>query len=263
MKYWQMYKTFLQKHLAYRFRVGIWVFVDVIKFFCLPFVWLAIYQGRTEINGYTQTGMITYYLIMIFISLVTTSHISRIIRTDIMNGDLNNMVVKPMNYCLYRFTHETSYKLLSGFMALLIFFVAFYFLPQYVVMPANFVRLVFFVVALVFSLLLSFAFQFIVGMVAFWWGENSGAERLEEVLELAFSGAIAPLVFYPKLLQAVANFLPFKFLSYFPAQVYLGQIDYLGYWQGLAQVALWLSFFYVIVWQMWKRGIKKYEGFGL
>lgn len=263
MKYWQMYKTFLQKHLTYRLRVLIWAFGDSVYFFVMPFVWLAVYHGRSVVNGYSQADMITYYLVMVFISLTASSHIMRIIRTDIMNGDLNNLILKPLNYCLYRFAHELSYKLLSGSLALIIYFLARYFFPQYIFFPQSWLNLFLFLMALLLAMLLSFAFQFIAGFSTFWMGENTGAERLRQVLEIAFSGQIAPLVFYPPLLRVIADYLPFKFLSFIPAQAYLGQISLSEAMWNFGQAGLWLIFFYLIVWLMWKKGVKKYEGVGI
>jgi ABC-2 type transport system permease protein len=263
MKYWQMYKTFLQKHLTYRLRFFIWTFGDSIYFFVMPFVWLAVYHGRAMVNGYSQADIITYYLIMVFVSLTTSSHIMRIIRTDIMNGDLNNTMLKPLNYCLYRFMHELSYKLLSGSVAVIIFFLAWLFFPQYISVSHNWLNLLLFLMALLVALLLSYALQFIAGFSAFWMGENTGAERLRQVLEIVFSGQIAPLAFYPLLIQKVAEVLPFKFLSFFPAQVYLGQVQFNEILFNLLMAVLWLLFFYLIVWLMWKRGVRRYEGTGM
>ena len=56
--------------------------------------------------------------------------------------------------------------------------------------------------------------------------------------------------------------MPFKYLAYFPAAIFLEKIprDELA-WQ-LCVEAAWLAFFMLLSRVLWHRGVKRYSGFG-
>jgi len=56
--------------------------------------------------------------------------------------------------------------------------------------------------------------------------------------------------------------LPFKYLAYFPAAVFLGKIRGTEMYIGLAVEIAWVLFFIVLARVLWYRGVKRYSGFG-
>jgi ABC-2 type transport system permease protein len=263
MKYHQLFKTFIQRHLAYRARVTIWAFVDLINFLIFPFLWLSIYGDRISIAGYSRADIVTYYIIIMFISLGFSSHILKQIKIDILNGEINSLLLKPISYLYYRFIHELSYKCIVLLLAILFFIGANIVTPSYIEFPHSWLYISLFLLSLVFSYVLSHAIQMIVGLSSFWLGENFGPDRLRHILEKVFSGELAPLVFLPTILQTTAFYLPFKYLSYFPAQLYLEQISLTEALHDFLMLGVWVIISWSIVWFMWKRGLRKYEGIGM
>ncbi|MFA6427158.1 MAG: ABC-2 family transporter protein [Candidatus Magasanikbacteria bacterium] len=263
MKYTQLFKTFLQRHLAYRARVTIWAFVDLINFLIFPFLWLSIYGDRMSIAGYSRADIVTYYIVIMFISLGFSSHILKQIRTDILNGEINGLLLKPISYLYYRFIHELSYKCIVLLVAVLFFIGADILAPSYIEFPHSWLYILSFFLSLACSYVLSHATQMIVGLSSFWLGENFGPDRLRHILEKIFSGELAPLIFLPGILQTVAVYLPFKYLSYFPSQLYLEQITLPDALNNFFVLGIWIIVSWSIVWIMWKRGLKRYEGVGI
>jgi len=60
----------------------------------------------------------------------------------------------------------------------------------------------------------------------------------------------------------MVDFLPFKFLAYFPAAVFLGKVEGAEMYQGLAVLTGWVVFFIVLSRVLWWRGVKRYSGYG-
>jgi ABC-2 type transport system permease protein len=62
--------------------------------------------------------------------------------------------------------------------------------------------------------------------------------------------------------RAIVEFLPFKYLAYFPAAVFLGKVEGAAMYWGLAIEAAWVIFFIIASRVLWFRGVKRYSGFG-
>ena len=62
--------------------------------------------------------------------------------------------------------------------------------------------------------------------------------------------------------MAVVDFLPFKYLAYFPAAIFLGKIPEEQLATEMWIEAAWLVFFIVLCRVAYARGVKRYSGFG-
>ena len=71
-----------------------------------------------------------------------------------------------------------------------------------------------------------------------------------------------PLDLLPEPWRTAVNFLPFKYLAYFPAAIFLEKIEPGRLWIELAIEALWLLFFIALARTLYSRGLKRYSGFG-
>lgn len=253
----------MQRHLLYRVRVVIWFVVDVIHFIVFPFIWLAVYGGRDMISGFSKPDIITYYLIIALIGTLVTSHVRRLIRMDIVQGDINTHLIKPTYYILFRCFQDLGYHLIFVPISLSLFFLTSLIIPRYFHFITSFYTAFFFVVALLLTYIMSSAIEIMVGLATFWLGETSGIDQFQNICEIIFSGQIAPLVFLPLFLQQVGWFLPFQYLSYFPTQIYL---EKLSGGQMASQFGIeicWILLFFAIILLMWRRGVRQYDGVGM
>lgn len=63
-------------------------------------------------------------------------------------------------------------------------------------------------------------------------------------------------------IRQLVEYLPFKYLAYFPAAVFLGKIEGPEMYRGLLAEIGWVVFFIVLSRILWHRGIKRYSGYG-
>jgi len=56
--------------------------------------------------------------------------------------------------------------------------------------------------------------------------------------------------------------MPFKYLAWFPAAVFLGKVDQQTMLVGLGVQIAWVAFFIFLTRLMLYRGLKRYSGFG-
>ena len=68
-----------------------------------------------------------------------------------------------------------------------------------------------------------------------------------------FSGAIIPLWFLPTPLATLFGYLPFAWISYYPAAVYLGKLDVAATWTHLGIGIVWLAVLTAAVLALWAK----------
>jgi ABC-2 type transport system permease protein len=76
------------------------------------------------------------------------------------------------------------------------------------------------------------------------------------------SGHMFPLTLLPDGIEGFVNFLPFKYLAYFPAAIFLGKVPEAELPMEMAIEAAWLAFFIVVCRVAYARGVNRYSGFG-
>lgn len=262
-KYYSLLKNYLERNLVYRARVLLWIFVDLSGFIVFPFIWLSVYGSRPAIAGFTRADIVTYYFIVAAINVVITSHVTRIVQYDIIHGELSAILVKPVHFLLHHTVRELAYKLLGLAIMAAVVVLFILFARSYAVFPAAAWQVPAALIALAISFLLTHALRLGIGLTAFWFGETNALERLRHVIEIVFSGQLAPLAFFPSAVQAAASALPFRFISYVPAQIYLGQLNLAQTAQALGIGLLWTAALSAAVLILWRRGVRRYDGAGI
>lgn len=262
-KYVKIISGSIQKQLAFRARMVLWLLIDIGQIAILPFIWIAIIQEKGNINGFTPADIVTYYIILAFVSFLTSSHSAKYIEQDILTGTLNKFIVKPVTYCVRNYVSGLGYSFIAGTIALATILILYLFLPDIVLLPASGAHLALFVFSLFVASFLSTLIQQITGLSAFWMGDTGGVRHLRYMIEKVFSGEFAPLTLYPLAVQSVAFILPFKYLYFIPISLYLGNISvHEGIYEMTKGIA-WVGIFLLILIVLWKRGLKRYDGSGI
>ena len=234
--------------------------VSGVLFFVI--LWAALFKTKAEISGFTFSAMVTYYILVKIIDQIYSYEPSRLINEDIINGDLSNYLTKPVKYFFYRLFFSIGRRFARVLTSFTLIFLAFIFLPQWVVFPPNFESLLFFIISAIFSWILLYELAFIVGTISFWTSGNDGLRTAFDQLIGLLGGIWVPLSLFPKQMADILNVLPFRYLYFQLVQIYQGKIigDDL-YFSVMIQV-LWVAIFSLLCGYLWNRGLKKYESYG-
>ena len=82
-----------------------------------------------------------------------------------------------------------------------------------------------FLLSLVMAFLLGFFLEATMGMISFWFLEVSSLLFVYMLFTFFFSGHMFPLDILPEPWRTIVDFLPFKYMAYFPAAVFLGKVQ--------------------------------------
>ena len=268
-KYSKIFRASLVERMAYR---GDFLLGTILRF--LPMLttillWQAIYKGadQSRLGGadlnFSFREMIAYLLL---------THISRMfssmpglaggIARDIREGTLKRYIIQPIDligYLLsYRVAHKVAYIVTSALPYGLLFFLCRGFFDRF---PDPWTLLAW-VVSLVLAFLVGFFFEACVGMVGFWFLEVTSLLYIVMTLNFFISGHMLPLDLLPEPWVTILKLLPFQYMAYFPAVVFLGRVKGAALaWHLFGELA-WAVAFMVLARVLYRRGLRRYSAFG-
>jgi viologen exporter family transport system permease protein len=119
-----------------------------------------------------------------------------------------------------------------------------------------------YIASLLLGFLVGFFFESMIGMVGFWFLEVTSFLYIINTLNFFVSGHMFPLDLLPPFWADVLRALPFQYLAYFPAQIFLGKVSGDALWQGLLLELAWAAVFLVMTRWFYRRGLKRYSAYG-
>lgn len=264
-RYLTILGVFVQDSLAYRSQVMLWMLTDIVPAIIMPFVWLAGFNGRDNINGFGPGNIVMYYLMMTFLSNFIVAHVQWEISRDVKEGMLNKFLLYPFSYLRYHYLGNIAYRLMRCVLFLPFVAVWLYIFRRQLDMETlRSLNLGYeFWLALGLGHLVAFFIALALGMLAFFFIETHFIYWGYYILMAVFSGQLAPYPMMPPLLRAIADWTPFRYTLSFPLEVIHGRAHGPAFWQGaLAQLA-WLVVLYAIAMVGWRAGTKRYAGTGM
>ncbi|MBI4719240.1 MAG: ABC-2 family transporter protein [Planctomycetes bacterium] len=118
------------------------------------------------------------------------------------------------------------------------------------------------VAALLLAAIINFIWGYNLSLCAFWVTRMDGMGELWFGASLFFGGRLAPLTLFPDLLQAIAAFLPFKWVVWFPAAVCIGRLDSRAVAAGLLAQTAWVAGGLLLFRLLWQGAVKRYSAVG-
>ena len=266
--------TALGERLVYRGDFALGTLMRFLPIVTQIFLWYAIFdsieasQGGkiqdTEIRGFHFTDIVAYYLLtMVARAFSSMPGLASGIAREIRDGEIKRYLIQPIDLIsfllLTRIAHKLAYYVIAILPFALVFFLCRnYFTAGWPPWPV----LTAFAGSLIMGFLIGFFLEAAIGMIGFWFLEVSSLLFVYMLFSFFLSGHMFPLTMLPDHVATFVNFLPFKYLAYFPAAIFLGKIPEEDLPLELAIEACWLTLFIVVCRYAYARGVRRYSGFG-
>lgn len=241
---------------VYRSNIYLSILGNIFYYFLMISVWRALYQNNDLVNGVNLSQMITYTLISSLVSSFSRSMIAYTMANQVKDGTIGNELVKPLNYKWLHVSQEIGSNVFSTLVVTLPAMILMFILYG-VNLPSGIAEFGLFLISVVLGLVMAWSLNFIFGMLAFWLKTPEYVSFFTSACRTLFAGGIIPLWFYPDWLRSIAMVLPFRFITFEPLAIYLGQYTLSGSLQVLLIQAIWCIVLLVIEKIMW-HGIQKY-----
>ena len=263
-KYFKIFEISFQQEFAYKASFILWRFRNVIQILVFFFLWDAVFTGRNNVFGYGRSEIFTYAFVLIIVRALVFSSRSVDVAGQIANGELTNILLKPVNYFYYWMTRDLSSKFLNIVFGVIETVFLVIILKPNVFLQNNFVLVILFIASIIIAMFLYFCISLLTSFVPFWVPELSwGAQFLMLVVVAEFlSGAFFPLDVFPPLIFQILRFTPFPYLIFIPIKIYLGSFDGAMVFQSLLIGACWCFVLAKIMNYVWHKGLREYHSVG-
>jgi ABC-2 type transport system permease protein len=116
------------------------------------------------------------------------------------------------------------------------------------------------------TILLAWGLRFFWGywlaLLAFWATRADSLLALQDTLIFLLGGHLAPFVLLPAWMQTLARILPFRYMSAFPVEVLIGQLNRQETLVGMAIQLGWTLVAFLLYRWVWTCGVRRYEAIG-
>lgn len=268
-----IFRTALEERLAYRGDFALGTLMRFLPMITQIFLWWAIFDsigggeaGDSKVAGYTIQNVVAYYLLsMVARAFSSMPGLASLTAQQIREGEIKKYLIQPIDMISFLLLGRVAHKIAYYTVATLPFALVFFLCRDYFTgWPPPDVLCVFFI-SLIFAFLLGYFLDLCIGLIGFWFLEVSSLLFIYMLLNFFLSGHMFPLEMLESLpgpWATIVQFLPFKYLAYFPAAVFLGRIPRDEIWQELGIEAIWLVAVIVLARFLYARGVRRYSGYG-
>ncbi len=262
-KYLTVFKVSWSNGFIYRLNFLLWRLRSIIVILTVYFLWDAIFANGGVIFGYTKAKILTYVFLTLALRSLILGQKSMDAAGEISDGRLSNYLVKPLNYHWYWFTRDLADKVLNLIFSIIEIGALYFILRPPIYIQTNPATLVFFVAACSLAIVLNFVLGSISSYFSFWTPGNAwGFWFLYLTFQDFLGGVVFPLDIFPKVIYNLAMLLPFPYLLFFPANIYLGKISGGDLVHGFAVAGVWIVIATLFFLRQWKFGLKSYQAEG-
>lgn len=263
--WWTILKICLEERLVYRGDFALGTLMRFLPIVTQIFLWTAIFAsaGKGSIQGYSSSDVIAYYLLtMVARAFSSMPGLASGIARQVREGEIKKFLIQPIDLLSYlllaRMAHKLVYYAVATAPFAFVFFLCRGYFPGW---PSGEVFAAF-LLSLVMSFLLGFFLESMIGMISFWFLEVSSLLFVYMLFTFFFSGHMFPLEILPEPWKTIVDFMPFKYMAYFPAAVFLGKVHGVELTRGLCAEAGWVLLFMVLSRMAMHAGFRRYSGFG-
>lgn len=247
-----MFRIGYRMCLAYRSNI-LWTVVSLIaQVFLLRMIWTAIYGARPSASGLTLEALLAYLTLVNLQVFVMTPSVARVAHHRIREGTVFFDLVRPVGFlrqlALWQAGNTWAALLLLAPAIPVVLLVGSITAPS--ALPA-------YVVTLLLGYVIGLMLALLVCMIGFWMMETGAISLLYRLLSQFFAGTMVPLTFFPGWLGSLADALPFKYLGYVPAAIYVGRIGGSEIVQVLVVEVAWVAGLYVVLRLVWSRAHRR------
>lgn len=261
-KYLSVAKLTWDETLTYRLNFTIWRIRSVLSLLTIYFLWFSVLPSGSSLAGYTQNSILTYIIGAYFVGAIVFSSRTPEIGDNINSGDLSIFLLRPINYFFYWFAKDAGDKAMNIFFSIFELILFFIIIHPPLFIQTNIFNLFLFIIAIIFSTLILFWVNVLLGLIGFWSQETWAPRFIFYTLVPFLSGIFFPLDIVPGVIFSIIKLLPFTYLLYFPVKIYLGQLPFEEIYLGFATSLIWVIVLYFLAKFVWQKGLRSYVAYG-
>lgn len=246
----------------YRANLIMYLFYWLVSPIIYLAVWTSIANNKGNVSGLTANDFVTYYMTLLIVDQITSNIVIHTFAYKVQDGTLSGELIRPIHPMLTNaLVNNIAFKALTimGFIPIWII-LFFLYKPDYSSVTLTGILLS--IPAMIMGFFIDYLLSASITALAFWTTRVYSIHEFYYALLLLFSGQFVPLVLMPKLIQVVAQYLPFQMRIYYPIQLILGKLSSAQIIQGYVVGGIWLLASLIIFNAVWRNGVKRFSAVG-
>jgi len=204
-------------------------------------LWRAIYK-EGSVYGYSYAQIVWYLIMTEYVaftcSFASDTDVYRVMNDDIKSGSIAYLLGRPTHYVFYQLANSLGQILLNlvsfGVLAAILGFM--FVGPLHSFTLAGLAPLL---LSIVLGVLLNYFILMLIGLSAFVMEDNSALFLIFQKICFML-GMFLPVEFLPTRLQQIAKGLPFSYVYWAPAKIFVDFSPQLG-WELISRQAAWVA----------------------
>ena len=254
-KYIVITKVSFSNAIAYRASTISRFFFYMLFIYVFMSLWRAIYQ-EGSVHGYGYTQMVWYLIMTEFIGFTCGTGIFSSMNGEVKSGSIAYQLGRPTHYIFYQLANSLgqvllnfiSFGLLAGILGLIF------------VGPLTTFRMVetpFLLLSIMLSVLLNYFFLMLIGLSAFVLEDNFALYLIYQKVNFML-GMFLPIEFLPSWLQPIAKNVPFSYIYWAPAKIFVNYSPEIC-WELIPRQAVWAAAAIVLVLLCYRFSIRRLQ----
>lgn len=206
-------------------------------------VYVAFYESGSGEVPISFMQLASYlWLNQIFYSLTNMWYRDQEILDLIKNGNISYELCRPVDIYNMWYSKIISTRLASVCLRAIPVTIVAFLLPDPIglSLPSTIASFLLFILALILGTFLMTSIVTLYNIITLFTMNEVGVTGIFIAISDLLSGMVIPVVFFPKFLQVISNFLPFKYISDFPFRIYSGNIPTSEALIGLIVQMIWV-----------------------
>lgn len=212
--YFSLLRAGFMVGVMYRFGFLFTILGNIVYMAVAYFLWRSIYAGAATLRGMTFHETFLYVALGSAVFILLKTYADWYISYQIREGIIAIYLTKPLDFQFYSLAVNLGVALMNlaaitlptVVMLVVVFRVPIQFGPGLLLFP----------VSLALAFLISFNFDYFIGVLGFYSESVWGMSITKEIIISALSGALIPLPFFPAALQTILQVLPFQAIYHTP-----------------------------------------------
>ena len=200
--------------VTYRFGFFFNILGNIIYMTVVFFLWRSIYANNDTLRGLTFHETFLYVALGSAVFILLKTYADWFISFEIREGMIAIHLTKPIDYQLFSLANSLGGMLMSLAAITLPTAVMLVFVFRVPIQSGP--GLLLFPISLMLAFLLSFCFDYFIGILGFYSESIWGMSTTKEIFITVLSGALIPLQFFPDWLQRILLVLPFQAICHTP-----------------------------------------------
>lgn len=246
---------------TYRLSFILWRARNIFNLVFIYFLWTSVFVNRTAIFSYTQEKLVSYILLITFLSSLILSTRTIDVGVDILSGDVMNHLLKPFSFFKFVISRDVADKLVNVLFSIGEIFILLFILNPHVFIQKDPISYLLFFLSLSIGGIIAFFISLNLSFLAFWSSEIWAPRYIYSILLWFLAGSFFPLDILPKTLYFILLFTPFPYLIFLPSKIFLNGFSPTIFIPLILSIA-WCFILYFLTKKIWEKGIRNYSAYG-